>query len=128
MFSNLVRLYNLEQKTDIKYILEQQLSFMKNEASHYPAGFSHFLCALSDYIDPPDFITVVEGKNSDLLQTALFIPLDSSIKYLKTPDEHYKNIDGLTTFYVCSGHVCKPPFTDPSLLNKIGQNADTNTN
>ncbi len=60
MAYNLVQLWNLTEKEAYRKLAEKQLDFMQVEAEHYPAGHSMFLMALSDYLDPPAKVTVVE--------------------------------------------------------------------
>lgn len=60
MAYNLVQLWILPEEDRYRELAEKQLDFMACEAEHYPAGYSLFLMALSDYLDPPAKVTVVE--------------------------------------------------------------------
>jgi len=60
MAYNLVKLYQITGDALYDDIAERQLQFMCREAKRYPAGHAMFLVALSDYLDPPAKVTVVE--------------------------------------------------------------------
>jgi len=60
MAYNLVQLWNLTEKEEYRKLAEKQLDFMQVEAERSPASYSMFLMALSDYLDPPAKVTVVE--------------------------------------------------------------------
>lgn len=60
MAYNLVQLWILTEEEEYRKLAEQQLDFVSSEAEHYPAGYSMFLMALSDYLEPPAKVTVVE--------------------------------------------------------------------
>lgn len=113
----LVRLNMLLPDED-RDVLTRQLDYMSGEAKQYPAGFTMFLMALSDHIEPPEQITVVP-KGEDLSQLSLFLPLDAVVKVVESPSEGYKLINDETTFYVCRGRSCLPPMNRPQLMEQL---------
>ncbi len=126
MAYNLVKLYCVTGEERLKQLAERQLQFMSGEAKQYPAGYAMFLLALSDYLDPPDKVTIVlkqrDGKMSnfqaakvdDKKLTALScrIPLDMVISVLEEPTPEYPLKNDKNTFYVCRGRTCQPPVNE----------------
>ncbi|MDO4167954.1 MAG: AGE family epimerase/isomerase, partial [Eubacteriales bacterium] len=112
MAYNLVQLQLLTGEKNFGNLAEQQLKFMGTEAAHYPAGYAMFLIALSDYIDPPEKITIVVKDKKDLAELPCKIPLHSVISVLENPTREYPLKNDRTTFYVCRGHACQPPVND----------------
>lgn len=109
MAYNLVRLYYLTGESHYEELAKQQLSFMSTEAEHYPAGYAMFLVALSDYMDPPDKITIVIKDEQDLAELPCRIPLDTIVNVLANPTKEYPLKNDKTTFYMCKGRSCLPP-------------------
>ncbi len=95
---------------------ERQLSFMSAAVRRYPSGGSFFLCALSDFFDPPEKITAVVKDMADLRELPLAVSLDTVIAILAEPTEEYRLVNGQTTYYVCKDHCCLPSVN--SLNNK----------
>lgn len=116
----LVRLALLLPDEDREDVLTRQLEYMSGEAKQYPAGFAMFLTALSDYIEPPEQITVVP-KGDDLGEIALMLPLNAAVRVVESPSEGYKLINDETTFYVCRGRSCLPPMTRAQLTAHLHQ-------
>lgn len=112
MAYNLVQLQLLTGEKNFGNLAEQQLKFMGTEAAHYPAGYAMFLIALSDYIDPPEKITIVVKDKKDLAELPCKIPLHSVISVLENPTREYPLKNDRTTFYVCREHACQPPVND----------------
>lgn len=112
MAYNLVQLSLLTGGNEFEDIAERQLQFMSSEAKHYPVGYAMFLVALSDYSDLPREITVVVKDKEDLAELPFQISLDSIVCVLDGPTEEYVLKNDRTTFYVCEGHMCKPPVNE----------------
>ena len=118
MAYNFVQLYFLTGEGRYEKLAEQQLRFMSQEAAHYPAGYAMFLIALSDYIDPPEKITVVPKEKQELSELPCQMPLDAVVCALEAPNKEYPLKNDKTTFYVCQGRKCYPPV---NRLEDIGE-------
>ena len=99
-------------------ILNKQLAYMAGEAEQSPAGFSVFLMALSDFLEPPVLITVVPS-GEDLSDLPFVVPSDAIVKVLDRPLEGYKLLNDETTFYVCRNQSCLPPMNKRQLMTEI---------
>lgn len=99
-------------------ILNKQLDYMAGEAEQYPAGFSAFLMALSDFLEPPVLITVVPNRE-DLSDLPFLLPSDAIVKVLERPSEGYKLLNEEATFYVCRNQSCLPPMNKRQLIAEI---------
>ncbi len=118
MAYNLVQLYFLTGEKQYKDLVEHQLEFMGMEAMQYPAGYAMFLLALSNYMEPPEKITVVvkDKKELETSQQLMNLPcqvsLNAIVSVLEKPTQEYSLKDDKTTFYVCKGHTCLPPVNE----------------
>ena len=108
----LVQLYLHTGKEQFRQLSERQLAFMSKEAESYPAGYAMFFIALSDYLDPPEKITVVLKDRQELEALPFRIPLDAVVCVLERSTEEYPLQNDKTTFYVCRGHTCLPPVNE----------------
>ena len=109
MAYNLVRLYLMTGEKQYEALAEKQLRFLASEARAYPAGHTLFLVALSDYLYPPEKITVVVKEKAELKGLACRIPLQDVVYAVVGPTKDYPLKNGKTTFYICRGHACLPP-------------------
>ena len=98
--------------------LNKQLAYMAGEAEQSPAGFSVFLMALSDFLEPPVLITVVPNRE-DLSDLPFVLPSDAIVKVLERPSEGYKLLNDETTFYVCRNQCCLPPMNKRQLMTEM---------
>lgn len=114
----LVRLNELLPEQSMENILNKQLDYMAGEAEQYPAGFSAFLMALSDFLEPPVLITVVPN-GEDLSDLPFLLPSDAIVKVLERPSEGYKLLNEEATFYVCRNQSCLPPMNKRQLIAEI---------
>ena len=112
MAYNLVQLYYLTGEMRYGELAERQLGFMSGEASSYPAGYAMFLVALSDYVEPPEKITVVVKEKEELADLPCRIPLDRVVYAMEEPTQKYPLKNDKTTFYVCRGHACLAPVNE----------------
>ena len=120
----LVRVNALLPDQGIENILNKQLAYMSGEAERYPAGYSMFLMALSDFWEPPLLITAV--PNGEHLNDLPFVlPSDAIVKVLEHPSEEYKLLNEETTFYVCRNHSCLPPMNKRQLMTEIQKQYQT---
>ena len=120
----LVRVNALLPDQGIENILNKQLAYMSGEAERYPAGYSMFLMALSDFWEPPLLITAV--PNGEHLNDLPFVlPSDAIVKVLEHPSEEYKLLNEETTFYVCRNHSCLPPMNKRQLMTEIRKQYQT---
>ena len=110
MAYNLVRLYLLTGRYGEE--AERQLSFMSGAVRRYPTDSSFFLTALSDFLDPPEKITVVVKDREDLRGLSQRVPLSAVVKVLDEPNEEYRLINDRTTYYVCKNRSCLPPVNE----------------
>ena len=105
-------------------IKENGGAYMSGEAERYPAGYSMFLMALSDFWEPPLLITAV--PNGEHLNDLPFVlPSDAIVKVLEHPSEEYKLLNEETTFYVCRNHSCLPPMNKRQLMTEIQKQYQT---
>lgn len=120
----LVRVNALLPDHGMENILNKQLAYMSGEAERYPAGYSMFLMALSDFWEPPLLITAV--PNGEHLNDLPFVlPSDAIVKVLEHPSEEYKLLNEETTFYVCRNHSCLPPMNKRQLMTEIQKQYQT---
>lgn len=109
MAYNLVQLYLLTGGMRWKELAERQLAFLSAEAKQYPAAHAMFLMALSDYLMPPEKVTVAAGDRRELAALPCKIPLNAVIYAIEDENKEYPLKNGRTTFYVCRGNACQPP-------------------
>ena len=114
----LVRLNALLPDYSTENILNKQLAYMAGEAEQYPAGFSMFLMALSDFLAPPLLVTVV-SNGEDLSDLPFVLPSDAIVKVLERPLQEYKLLNNETTFYVCRKCSCLPPMNKRQFMMEI---------
>lgn len=114
----LARLNELLPEPGTEDILKKQLAYMTGEAKRYPAGFSMFLMALSDFLEPPVLITAV-SNGEDLSELPFALPSDAIVKVLEAPSEEYKLLNGEPAFYVCRNRSCLPPMDKRKLMMEI---------
>ena len=114
----LVRLNALLPDYSTENILNKQLAYMAGEAEQYPAGFSMFLMALSDFLAPPLLVTVV-SNGEDLSDLPFVLPSDAIVKVLERPLQEYKLLNNETTFYVCRKYSCLPPMNKRQFMMEI---------
>lgn len=120
----LVRVNALLPDQGMENILNKQLAYMSGEAERYPAGYSMFLMALSDFWEPPLLITAV--PNGEHLNDLPFVlPSDAIVKVLEHPSEEYKLLNEETTFYVCRNHSCLPSMNKRQLMTEIRKQYQT---
>ena len=109
MAYNLVQLYFLTGEKKYEEVVEHQLHFMSGDAKQYPIGYGMFLVALSDYMEPPEKITIVVKDKQELADLPCRISLDAIVCVLENPTEEYPLKNDKTTFYVCRGRRCLLP-------------------
>lgn len=109
MAYNFVQLYYLTDKNEFRELAERQINYVAKEAGHYPTGYAMFLMALSDYLDPPEKITIVVKNKEDLEDLPCRISLNAIAHVLDGPTKEYSLKNDKTTFYVCQGRSCQPP-------------------
>lgn len=109
MAYNFVQLYLITGENTYQELAQRQLAFMSREAEHYPAGYSMFLVALSDYIDPPQKITIVPADPTEMKNLPCKIPLDTVLHVVEKGSRVFPLMNNKTTYYVCKEHTCLPP-------------------
>ncbi len=124
MAYNLVRLYLLTGDKRFDEQAQKQLKFMSEEAKEYPAGHAMFLLALSDYLLPPEKVTIVAKTEKELDTLPCQIPLGGVVNAFVGENKEYPLKNDKTTFYICRGRTCYPPVND---LHNIFQNVDTSS-
>lgn len=112
MAYNLVRLYWMTKEEKYQEAVRLQLAFITKEAEAYPAAYSLFLCALMEYEEMPDKITIAVKDRADLEGLSCRISLDTVVSVLEEATKEYPLKDERTTFYVCKGHNCYPPMNE----------------
>ena len=114
----LMRLNALLPDQRTEDILDKQLAYMAGEAERFPAGFSMFLMALSDFFEPPLLITVVL-KEEELGDLPFVLPSEAIVKVFDRPSEEYKLLNNETTFYVCRNKSCLPSMNRRQLMEML---------
>ncbi len=114
MAYNLVRLHQITGEEIYGDMAKKQMRFMCREAKRYPAGYAMFLVALSDYLEPATKVTIAVGKQDDLEDLSLKIPLGTVVT-AAVADADYPLIQGKPTYYVCKEQSCRPPVTELKL-------------
>ena len=114
----LVRLNELLPDEGTGDILNKQLAYMAGEAKQYPAGFSMFLTALSDFLEPPVLTTVVPN-GEDLSFLPFVLPSDAIVRVLERPSEGYSLLNGETAFYLCRNRSCLPPMNKRQFMMEM---------
>ncbi len=122
MAYNLVQLYHLTGEKQFDEYAQKQLKFMCGEAKDYPSGHAMFLLALSDYLFPPEKVTIVAKTAQELYTLPCQIPLGAVVNAFVGENEEYPLKNDKTTFYVCRGRTCYPPENE---LHNFPQNVDT---
>lgn len=112
MAYNLVRLYLLTGERYFEKLAESQLRFLRGETEAYPTGNAMFLLALSDYLDPPEKITIVVKEAEELQNISCRISLGTVINAVVGSAKEYPLKNDKTTFYICRGHACLPPVNE----------------
>ncbi len=81
-------------------------------------GHAFFLLALSDFLSPPDHVTVVPAADEDVSELLKKCSLNAMVTILKRPTADYPLLNGRTTYFVCTGHSCLPPTNEPPALHR----------
>ncbi|MFA9378448.1 MAG: thioredoxin domain-containing protein [Lachnotalea sp.] len=109
MAYNLVKLASITKNMDLDKLAKEQLEFMASHASHYLAGYSFYLMALSLYIYPSKEVVCVLRNKKDREKIRGTFAFHTSVTILETGNDEYKLMNEKTTFYVCENRSCKPP-------------------
>lgn len=117
MAYNLVQLAFLTGEERYEEWAENQLVFMSGAAEGYPAGYAMFLMALSDYFYGPEKITVAVRDRKEIQFLPMRVPLDALVRVVQGDTKEYPLKNDRTTYYVCRGHVCRPPENELILDN-----------
>ena len=112
MVYNLIRLSNLDSDDNYTEKAIAQLKFMSSQAKGYPAGYSFYLYALSEYQNPKENIVCVLKEYSDIEKIKGKTRFGTNITILTQPTDEYKLLNDMTTFYICKNHTCFPPTND----------------
>lgn len=118
MAYNLLMLFEITEDTRWDEPLKRQLEFLSAESGDYPMGHSFFMLTLSDYLSPPDHVTVVPSKEDTAVTILKKLPLNAIVKILNGPTKEYGLIESKTTYYVCSGRKCLAPTNHPDILKE----------
>lgn len=108
MAYNIVRLYHITENEKYLEFIKKQFEFLSSQASNYPAGYCMFLIAKILYENPPEHITIVLKKASDIEKVKINIPFLANI-FVTKEYEKYPLLNDETTYYICKDHVCMPP-------------------
>jgi len=119
----------------------RSLQTVSQYLSSYPLSFGNWLCALDMYLELPREIAIIGPRYSPTVVEFLQVIVENwNPNYLIValdPDDPSafsglsllvdKNmVDGGPTFYLCQGHACQAPLTDPDLLRKqLGKDAES---
>ncbi|MBN2568733.1 MAG: thioredoxin domain-containing protein [Deltaproteobacteria bacterium] len=119
----------------------RSLQTVSQYLSGYPPSFGNWLCALDMYLEPPREIAFIGPRHSpvvdEFLQTIWQNWKPNCLTVALDPDDPFalsglallkdKNmVDGRPTVYLCQGHACRAPLTDPDLLRKqLGKDVES---
>ena len=107
MAYNLVKLSQITQDPKLEQQAKRQLAFMSAAAEDYPMGYSFFLLALLEYLNPPVRIVCVRKDEDAYLAK---FPQNAAVRLVDSGEEpQYPIINGRTTYYVCNAKSCLPP-------------------
>ncbi|ARP49426.1 hypothetical protein B6259_00090 [Ruminococcaceae bacterium CPB6] len=118
MAYNLVRLSQMTDDAHWEDLARRQLAFLSKQAEEIPMGHAFFLLALSDFLSPPDHVTVVPAADEDVSELLKKCSLNAMVTILKRPTADYPLLNGRTTYFVCTGHSCLPPTNEPPALHR----------
>jgi len=137
-FLNLVRLARLTGSSDLDSMAAKLCAFFAKKVQESPALHALFLCALNHALGPSHEVVIAgkrEGNDSQALVYAYHTRFLPSVVVLFLSDDgkdiivdlsHYAGLycttNGQATAYVCSGHACSAPTTNPEkLLESLGE-------
>jgi len=109
---NLVQLHLLTGGEKYRKQAERQLDFLSAQAGQYPIGYTMYLLALLDDLEPPAKVTVVLAKGAEKKEMVFRFPQDVLVEVLDQPKDEYPLKNGQTTYYVCRGHQCLAPVNE----------------
>jgi hypothetical protein len=107
------------------------LRSMQGLMSRYPLGFGHWLGALDFYLSQPLEIAVIGRRGDQETQSLLHVAnqryLPNKVLAGRDPEESVPELDvpllrdrdmveNRPTAYLCSGHVCHNPVSEPIIL------------
>ena len=132
--SVLIHLARLIDKREHEKLAATAIRSVRDFLTRYPSGFSYWLCALDLYLSQPKEIAII-GRSQDPATKSLIKVIKQS--YLPgtvlaglSPDQAASDngipllhdrgmIDNRPTAYICEGHVCQTPVTDPEALSSL---------
>ncbi len=117
MAYNLVRLYQLTDKSSYQALVQKQFHFMAAGAHGYPAGYCMFLTAVLMYENPPVHVTVVTNNHLKMTDLQKQLPLLANVSVV-TESAEFPLLNGRTTFYICKDQMCLPPVTSLDNLSE----------
>jgi len=135
-FMNLHHLFRLTGDATLEEnasILSQSFFGMVNQS---PSAYTWFLCGLDEIVEPHEVVIVGEDGAEDtkaliLALRSQYLPSVIVMQFSPGPQaealvqiapftQNLSMVDGKATAYVCSGHACSLPVTDPtSVLAEI---------
>jgi uncharacterized protein YyaL (SSP411 family) len=135
-FENLVRLSHLTGDIRIEERAEELSRYFAPVVQQSPSAFAWYLCALDSAMGPIHDIVIVGKRDADDTR-AMIEALDNhylpNILVLYLPPGQSENllnniapftrslneIDGKATAYICTGHSCAIPTTDPKRMLEL---------
>ncbi len=132
--ASLLRLARLTDNGEYERIAAAAIRSAKDLMARYPSGLGHWLCALELYLSKPERIAVIgapqDPETRALLRVINRRYLPNRVLAGRSPDstgqaaelsllEGRDMIDGRPAAYVCEGHVCRAPATDPAVLDDL---------
>ena len=128
----LLALYSYTSESKFLISAEKALKSMKMQMESHPYATASWLIALDDYLSGCKQVVIVgnrsDSKTNEML-SAVFKSYRSNLVVAHQSSEEgseiipilndKKQIDGLTTAYVCDDFVCKLPVTDVGMLDKL---------
>ncbi|MFA6226624.1 MAG: hypothetical protein WC620_10745 [Methanoregula sp.] len=131
-FMNLIRLSRLTGDASLEENASVLLRCFAGTISQSWSAYTWFLCGLDQLVQPCDVVIVGEEGAEDTRASILALrsqylpsvivmrfapgPQASALGELAPFTQNLSLIDGKATAYVCSGHACSIPVTDPEAI------------
>ena len=131
-FMNLLRLSRLTGDASLEENASVLLRSFSGTVNQSPSAFTWFLCGLELAGESHEVVIIGEDRAKDTQELVLalrsqYLPSVTVMQFAPGPQvdalaeiapfiKNLSMIDGRATAYVCSGHVCSLPVTDPNAV------------
>jgi uncharacterized protein len=129
----LLRLHYITGEVDYRARAEKVLRSCYDVMENQPFGFAHMLCAVDQYLNPPNEIVVIgnadEPQTKALLAEVHRLYLPNKVLQLVSAEQTLEDIspllrgktqvNGQPTAYLCQNFTCSAPVTNPAELKSL---------